>query len=219
MNDPLDVAAIVGSLRRESYTRRLAEALARLAGSSMRIEIVEIRDLPFYNQDDEEFPPPPWVAFRARIKRADGVLFATPEYNRSIPACLKNAIDVGSRPYTSNAWAGKPAAVISASPGVLGGLWSKPSSAAVPGGDQCADDAGARGLHRRQQQPVRCRWRIREYNDSRPVREVCQVVRGLDQASPPPAGRGSPRGCLGLPHVGAVLPLAKAGARIVLTTT
>jgi chromate reductase, NAD(P)H dehydrogenase (quinone) len=122
MNNPLDVAAIVGSLRRDSYTRRLTEALARLAGESMRIEIVEIRDLTFYNQDDEEFPPPPWVAFRDRIRRADGVLFATTEYNRSVPACLKNAIDVGSRPYARNAWAGKPAAVISASPSALGGF-------------------------------------------------------------------------------------------------
>jgi chromate reductase, NAD(P)H dehydrogenase (quinone) len=122
VTNPLDVAAIVGSLRRDSYTRRLTGALARLAGESMRIEIVEIRDLSLYNQDDEEFPPPAWVALRSRIKRADGVLFATPEYNRSMPACIKNAIDVGSRPSVNNVWEGKPAAVISASPGMLGGF-------------------------------------------------------------------------------------------------
>jgi chromate reductase, NAD(P)H dehydrogenase (quinone) len=122
MSNPVDVAAIVGSLRRDSYTRRLPGALARLAGDSMRIEIVEIRDLSLYNQDDEEFAPPAWVAFRSRVKRADGVLFATPEYNRSLPACMKNAIDVGSRPRSNNAWEGKPAAVISASPGMLGGF-------------------------------------------------------------------------------------------------
>jgi len=122
MSNALDVAAIVGSLRRDSYTRRLTEALARLAGESMRIEIVEIRDLAMYNQDDEEFAPPAWVAFRSRVRRADGVLFATPEYNRSMPACIKNAIDVGSRPRVNNAWEGKPAAVISASPGMLGGF-------------------------------------------------------------------------------------------------
>jgi chromate reductase len=122
MNNPLDVAAIVGSLRRESYTRRLTEALAKLAGPTMRIEIVDLRDLSLYNQDDEESPPAPWAKFRARIKRADGVLFATPEYNRSVPACLKNAVDVGSRPFSSNSWAGKPAAVISTSPGTLGGF-------------------------------------------------------------------------------------------------
>jgi chromate reductase len=122
MSNPLDVAAIVGSLRRDSYTRRLTEALARLAGESMVVEILEIRDLSMYNQDDEEFAPPAWVAFRSRIKRADGVLFATPEYNRSMPACIKNAIDVGSRPSIANVWAGRPVAVISASPGKLGGF-------------------------------------------------------------------------------------------------
>jgi chromate reductase, NAD(P)H dehydrogenase (quinone) len=122
MSHPLDVAAIVGSLRRDSYTRRLTEALARLAGDSMRIEIVEIRDLTLYNQDDEESAPPAWLEFRKRIKRADGVLFSTPEYNRSMSACLKNALDVGSRPKVHSAWEGKPAAVISNSPGMLGGF-------------------------------------------------------------------------------------------------
>jgi chromate reductase, NAD(P)H dehydrogenase (quinone) len=120
VNNPLDVAAVVGSLRRDSYTRRLTEALEKLAGPSMRIEIVRIGDLSLYNQDAELSPPPPWLEFRARIQRADAVLFATPEYNRSVPACLKNAIDVGSRPAGKSVWAGKPAAVISASPGVLG---------------------------------------------------------------------------------------------------
>src|SRR5512143_1871022 len=113
MNNPLDVVAIVGSLRKDSYTRRLTEALAKLAGPSMRIEILPIGELSLYNQDDEASPPPPWAQFRARIKRADAVLFATPEYNRSVPGCLKNAIDVGSRPPGKSVWAGKPAAVIS----------------------------------------------------------------------------------------------------------
>jgi chromate reductase, NAD(P)H dehydrogenase (quinone) len=120
MSESLDVVAIVGSLRRESYTRRLAEALAVLAAPSMRIEIVGIGDLSLYNQDDEADPPAPWREFRARVRRADAVLFATPEYNRSVPGCLKNAIDVGSRPKSQNAWEGKPAAVISCSPGALG---------------------------------------------------------------------------------------------------
>lgn len=120
MNNPLDVAAIVGSLRRESFTRKLVEALTKLALPSVRIEIVPIGDLPFYNQDDEPTPPAAWTAFRSRIKRADGVLFATPEYNRSMPGCLKNAVDVGSRPWGHSVWAGRPAAVISCSPGNLG---------------------------------------------------------------------------------------------------
>ena len=85
-------------------------------------DIIEIGQLPFYNQDDEQTPPQVWVQFRERIKRADGVLFVTPEYNRSVPAALKNAIDVGSRPYGQSAWSGKPGAVVSASPGGIGGF-------------------------------------------------------------------------------------------------
>ena len=115
-----DVVAIVGSLRRESFTRRLVRAFPDLAPASMNIEIIEIRDLPHYDQDAEASPPVPWTAFRGRVKRADAVLFATPEYNRSVPGVLKNAIDVGSRPYGSSAWAGKPAAIVSVSPGVMG---------------------------------------------------------------------------------------------------
>jgi chromate reductase, NAD(P)H dehydrogenase (quinone) len=117
-----DVVAIVGSLRRDSLTRRLVRALEPLAPASMQIQIVEIGDLPHYNQDEESAPPVAWVSFRSRIKRADAVLFATPEYNRSVPGVLKNAMDVGSRPYGANVWAGKPAAVISVSPGAMGGF-------------------------------------------------------------------------------------------------
>jgi chromate reductase len=121
MADLFDVAAVVGSLRRESYTRRVVQALAALAPLPLRIEIVEIGSLPFYNQDEETASPPaPWVAFRDRIRRANAVLFATPEYNRSMPAAIKNAIDVGSRPWGKGVWAHKPAAVISTSPGAFG---------------------------------------------------------------------------------------------------
>jgi len=120
MSDTLDVAAIVGSLRRDSYTRRLVEALAALAPPSLRVEIVPIGNLSLYNPDDEPEPPAAWIEFRNRVRRAQAVLFATPEYNRSVPACLKNAMDVGSRPYGQSIWAGKPAAVISASPGLMG---------------------------------------------------------------------------------------------------
>jgi chromate reductase, NAD(P)H dehydrogenase (quinone) len=93
-----------------------------LAPDSLRLEIVEIRDLPLYNQDDDPAPPAESVAFKARIARAAGVLFVTPEYNRSVPGVLKNAIDVGSRPYGQSAWDGKPAGVISVSPGAIGGF-------------------------------------------------------------------------------------------------
>jgi chromate reductase len=122
MNTSLDVVAIVGSLRTGSLTRRVVIALAAQMRGTLTIEIVEIGVLPLYNQDSETAPPTAWSDFRSRIKRSDAVLFATPEYNRSVPGCLKNAIDVGSRPYGSSAWAGKPAAVLSVSPGNLGGF-------------------------------------------------------------------------------------------------
>jgi len=116
-----DVVVLVGSLRKASWTRLIATALVRLAPPALRLEIVEIGDLPLYNQDfdDEKRVPQQWQAFRDRVARADAVLFATPEYNRSVPGVLKNAIDVGSRPYGKSAWNAKPAAVVSVSPGTL----------------------------------------------------------------------------------------------------
>lgn len=116
-----DVAVLVGSLRKESFTRKIAVALNALAPPSLSLEIVEIGRLPLYNQDLEtDSPPVEWVAFRDRMRRADAVLFATPEYNRSVPGVLKNAIDVGSRPRDKNVFDGKPGAVVSVSPGLLG---------------------------------------------------------------------------------------------------
>ena len=117
-----DIAVFVGSLRKESLNRKLAKALAELAPSSLKLEIVEIGQLPLYNQDFDEDPSLVYVEFRARVRAADGVLFVTPEYNRSVPGALKNALDVASRPYGQSAWTGKPGAVISASPGAIGGF-------------------------------------------------------------------------------------------------
>ena len=114
------VAVVVGSLRKTSLNRKLALALAGIAPPSMKLEIVEIGALPLYNQDLDEQPPAVCVEFKQRIASSDAVLFVTPEYNRSVPGVLKNAIDVGSRPYGKSAWAGKPAAVISVSPGAIG---------------------------------------------------------------------------------------------------
>ena len=123
MAESRDVAVLVGSLRRESFTRRVAVALSRLAPPTLKPEIIEIGDLPLYNQDLETAEPPvPWTRFRERLRAAEAVLFATPEYNRSVPAVLKNAIDVGSRPYGKSVFGGKPAAVVSVSPGALGGF-------------------------------------------------------------------------------------------------
>ncbi|SPA24975.1 NADPH-dependent FMN reductase [Cupriavidus taiwanensis] len=122
MSDPRDVVVLVGSLRKESYNRKLAKALIALAPPQLRLEIVEIGNLELYNQDLDDKPTQAWTAFRDRIRRADAVLFVTPEYNRSVPAPLKNAIDVGSRPYGSSVWDGKPGAIVSASPGAIGGF-------------------------------------------------------------------------------------------------
>ena len=117
-----DVVVIVGSLRKDSINRKVANALAQLATDSLKLSIVEIGRLPIYNQDGDDNPPAEWTAFRARIAAADAVLFITPEHNRSVPAALKNALDVGSRPYGKNAWNGKPGAVVSASPGAIAGF-------------------------------------------------------------------------------------------------
>jgi chromate reductase, NAD(P)H dehydrogenase (quinone) len=116
------IAVLIGSLRRGSYSRKMANTLIKLAPESLMLEIVEISDLPMYNQDLDEAPPGTWTEFRDRLKVYDGVLFVTPEYNRSVPAVLKNAIDVGSRPYGKSAWDGKPAAIVSITPGALGGF-------------------------------------------------------------------------------------------------
>ena len=117
-----DVVVIVGSTRKASINLKIARALAALAPASMALDIVPIGGLPLYNQDLEAAPPPEWVAFKARVKKAAAVLFVTPEYNRSVPAALKNAIDMASRPYGDSAWNGKPAAIVSASPGAISGF-------------------------------------------------------------------------------------------------
>ena len=114
------IAVFVGSLRKESYNLKAAKALMPLAPETLSLEIVSIGQLPLYNEDLEQSLPAPWKAFRDHLKTFDGVLFVTPEYNRSVPAVLKNAIDVGSRPHGKNSWDGKPGGVISFSPGHLG---------------------------------------------------------------------------------------------------
>jgi chromate reductase len=117
-----DVAVLVGSLRKTSLNRMVAHALTEVAPAALKLDMVEIGQLPLYNADEDENPPAAWTQFRERIRAADAVLFVTPEYNRSVPAPLKNALDVGSRPYGKSAWSGKPGAVVSASPGAIGGF-------------------------------------------------------------------------------------------------
>ncbi|HEY5072326.1 MAG TPA: NAD(P)H-dependent oxidoreductase [Caulobacteraceae bacterium] len=119
---PRNVAVLVGSLRKESFNRKMARVMAHLALPDLVLRIVEIGDLPLYDEDREAPAPPAWITFRGELRGAEAVLFVTPEYNRSVPGVLKNAIDVGSRPYGQSVFAGKPAAVVSVSPGAIGGF-------------------------------------------------------------------------------------------------
>ena len=115
------VALIVGSLREGAYSRAIGLEMKALAAPELQVELIEIGDLPLYNPDlDTETPPAAWARFRAEMKALEAVLFVTPEYNRSIPGALKNALDVGSRPYGHSIWSGKPAAIVSVSPGAIG---------------------------------------------------------------------------------------------------
>ena len=122
MRDQHQVAVIVGSLRKASFNRKAAEALIALAPANLAFHHISIGDLPLYDQDfdDEKRPPEAWMRFRDEVRPLDAVLFVTPEYNRSVPGVLKNAIDVGSRPYGQAVWTKKPAAIMSVSPGALG---------------------------------------------------------------------------------------------------
>ena len=110
------ISLLVGSLRKDSFNKKIANEVKKLASSNLELEILEIGQLSYYNEDlDQGNPPQEWTDFRNKIKNSDGFIFFTPEYNRSVPAVLKNAIDVGSRPYGQNSWAGKPGAVVSVS--------------------------------------------------------------------------------------------------------
>src|SRR5438067_3225192 len=122
MRTTRDVAVLVGSLRKESFNHKMANAMIAMAPEPLKLEIVEIRQLPLYNQDDDANPPAASAAFKQRVQQADAVLFVTPEYNRSMPGVLKNAIDVASRPYGQSVFNGKPGGVISNSPGAIGGF-------------------------------------------------------------------------------------------------
>ncbi len=119
---PYKIAILVGSLREGSINRKVAKSICAIRGDNLECEIVEIGNLPLYNQDSDANPPEEYVRFREKISAADGVLFCTPEYNRGVPGALKNAIDIGSRPYGQSVWDRKPAAIVSASPGAIGGF-------------------------------------------------------------------------------------------------
>jgi chromate reductase len=116
------IVVIVGSLRKESFSLKIANALVKLAPNTLTLNVVTLHDISFFNQDLEATPPADWLAFREKIQKSGGVLFVTPEYNRSIPGVLKNAIDVASRPYGKSSFFGKPTGIIGNSPGPLGGV-------------------------------------------------------------------------------------------------
>src|SRR5499433_726861 len=117
-----NIATIVGSLRKESFSLKVANALAKLAPASLKLDVTTLGGISFFNQDLEAAPPADWLAFREKLQKSNGMLFVTPEYNRSISGVLKNAIDVGSRPYGKSSFLGKPVGIISNSPGPLGGV-------------------------------------------------------------------------------------------------
>jgi chromate reductase len=117
-----NIVTIAGSLRKDSFSLKIANALAKLAPASLKLEVVTPAGISFFNQDLEGAPPADWLSFREKIQKSDGVIFITPEYNRAIPGVLKNAIDVASRPYGKSSFNGKPVGIISNSPGPLGGV-------------------------------------------------------------------------------------------------
>src|SRR6202166_3850338 len=122
MATPHPIVTIAGSLRKESFSLKIANALAKLAPASLKLEVMTPHGISNFSQDEEAAPPADWLSFREKLQKSDGVLFVTPEYNRSIPGVLKNAIDVASRPYGKSAFLGKPTGIISNSPGPLGGV-------------------------------------------------------------------------------------------------
>src|SRR5438105_8541584 len=117
-----NIVTIAGSLRKDSFSLKIANALAKLAPGSLKLEVITPAGISFFNQDLEGAPPADWLAFREKLQKSDGVIFITPEYNRAIPGVLKNAIDVASRPYGKSSFNGKPVGIISNSPGPLGGV-------------------------------------------------------------------------------------------------
>ena len=118
------IAIIIGSLRKDSLNRKVARSICALRNENLDCSMIEIGDLPLYNQDLDSDPPEQWTRFRQEIAASDGVLFCSPEYNRGIPGVLKNAIDVGSRPYGQSVFDKKPGAIVTASPGGIGGFGS-----------------------------------------------------------------------------------------------
>jgi chromate reductase len=122
MTQKLKIGILIGSLQADGLTRKVANAIQSIGADQLDFTVIEIGTLPLYNPEREETGVPEWTAFRTAVAPLDGILFVTPEYNRSVPAALKNAIDVGSRPYGASVWSKKPAGIVSQSPGAIGGF-------------------------------------------------------------------------------------------------
>ena len=176
MEKPFDVVAIVGSLRRDSFTRRLVRSFDALAPAAMKIEIVEIRELSLYNQDDEAAPPAPWVNFRNRIKRADAVLFATPEYNRSVPGCSQECDRCRIAALRRQRMVRQTGCHRQRLTRGDGRLRRKSSSAPVVGVSGHADAAATGGVHRPGRQTIRRVRRIRQSVDAGFMQQVSRNV-------------------------------------------
>src|SRR5258706_6376223 len=140
---PHNIVTIVGSLRKEAFSLKIANALAKLAPASLKLDVTTLNGISFFNQDIEANPPADWLAFREKLQKSNGVLFVTPEYNRGIPGVLKNAIDVGSRPYGQSVFDKKPAAIVTASPGGIGGVGSQHPTSPGAGVFVLSDDQPA----------------------------------------------------------------------------
>jgi chromate reductase, NAD(P)H dehydrogenase (quinone) len=158
MHSSIEVGVIVGSLRAGSHSRKVAHALIRKAPQNLNCRLIEIGDLPLYNEDLEDKAPAEWRNFVLQVRACRAVLFVTPEYNRSIPGCLKNAVDVGSRPQNESVWNGLPAGVVSVTPYKTGRLRGQSRASA----DICllgyAGSSAARGVHQRCGRALRCGW-------------------------------------------------------------
>ena len=151
-----NIVTIAGSLRKDSYSLKIANALAKLAPASLKLEVITPAGVSFFNQDLEGAPPADWLSLREKIQKSDGVIFVTPEYNRAIPGVLKNAIDVASRPYGKSSFYGKPVGIISNSR-ARSAASARPDAPEHPAGYFRPDHAAAGSLFERGRRCLRCR--------------------------------------------------------------
>ena len=201
MATPHHVVVIVGSLRKESFTLKIANALAKLAPDTLKLDVVTLHGISFFNQDLEANPPADWLAFREKMQKSDGVLFVTPEYNRSIPGVLKNAIDVASRPYGKSSFLGKPIGIVSNSPGPLGGVNAAKHLQNILPGISGVDHGPAGNLSERRRRRLRRQGRTDQGIAADGAQAIYRRLRGLrrkaQQVGASRAGSASAGRCLG----------------------